>query len=64
MLFYCTGFKRIPGVNNAVASFMTQKMTIDADDAQFVLALGAFGAANMWEAVFAEEGITVSKNRS
>lgn len=27
--------KKIPGVHDASVSFMTQKMTIDADDAQF-----------------------------
>lgn len=27
--------KKIDGVNDAVVSFMTQKMTIDADDARF-----------------------------
>ncbi len=27
--------KKIPGVNDANVSFMTQKMTIDADDGQF-----------------------------
>lgn len=27
--------KKIPGVNQATVSFMTQKLTIDADDAQF-----------------------------
>ncbi len=27
--------KKLPGVNDASVSFMTQKMTIDADDAQF-----------------------------
>ena len=27
--------KKIPGVNDAVVSFMTQKMTIDADDSKF-----------------------------
>lgn len=29
------GIKKIEGVNDAVVSFMTQKMTIDADDARF-----------------------------
>ena len=27
--------KKIDGVNDAVVSFMTQKMTVDADDARF-----------------------------
>ena len=27
--------KKIPGVNDAVVSFMTQKMTIDAEDERF-----------------------------
>ena len=27
--------KKIDGVNDAVVSFMTQKMTVDADDASF-----------------------------
>lgn len=27
--------KKLPGVNDATVSFMTQKLTIDADDAQF-----------------------------
>jgi copper chaperone CopZ len=27
--------KEIPGVNDATVSFMTQKLTIDADDARF-----------------------------
>lgn len=27
--------KKIPGVNDATVSFMTQKMTIDADDEKF-----------------------------
>lgn len=27
--------KKLPGVNDAAVSFMTQKMTIDAEDAQF-----------------------------
>ncbi len=27
--------KKIPGVNDASVSFMTQKMTIEADDARF-----------------------------
>ena len=27
--------KKIDGVNDAVVSFMTQKMTVDADDAHF-----------------------------
>ncbi len=27
--------KKLPGVNDAVVSFMTQKMTIDAQDGQF-----------------------------
>ena len=27
--------KKIPGVNDANVSFMTQKMTVDADDARF-----------------------------
>ena len=27
--------KKIPGVNNASVSFMTQKMLLDADDARF-----------------------------
>lgn len=27
--------KKIPGVNDAVISFMTQKLTIDADDSRF-----------------------------
>ena len=27
--------KKIPGVNDAVVSFMTQKLTIDADDDKF-----------------------------
>ena len=27
--------KKLPGVHDAVVSFMTQKMTIDAEDAQF-----------------------------
>lgn len=27
--------KKLPGVNDASVSFMTQKMTIDADDTQF-----------------------------
>ena len=27
--------KKIDGVNNATASFMTQKLTLDADDARF-----------------------------
>ena len=27
--------KRIDGVNDASVSFMTQKMTVDADDARF-----------------------------
>ena len=27
--------KKLPGVNDATVSFMTQKMTIDAEDAQF-----------------------------
>lgn len=29
------GIKKIPGVNDATVSFMTQKMTIDAADDQF-----------------------------
>ena len=28
-------WKKIDGVNDAVVSFMTQKMTVDADDARF-----------------------------
>ena len=28
-------FMKIDGVNDAVVSFMTQKMTVDADDARF-----------------------------
>ena len=28
-------WKKIPGVNDAVVSFMTQKMTIDAEDERF-----------------------------
>ena len=28
--------KKIDGVNDAVVSFMTQKMTVDADDSRFV----------------------------
>jgi copper chaperone CopZ len=27
--------KKIPGVNDATVSFMTQKMSVDADDAKF-----------------------------
>lgn len=30
-----TAVKGIPGVNDASVSFMTQKMLLDADDAQF-----------------------------
>ncbi len=30
-----TAIKKLPGVADASVSFMTQKMTIDADDAQF-----------------------------
>ena len=29
------GIKKIPGVNDANVSFMTQKMTVDADDDKF-----------------------------
>ena len=29
------GIKKIDGVTNASVSFMTQKMTVDADDARF-----------------------------
>ena len=30
-----TAIKKLPGVSDATVSFMTQKMTIEADDAQF-----------------------------
>ncbi len=30
-----TAVKKIPGVKDATVSFMTQKMTIEAEDAQF-----------------------------
>lgn len=30
-----TAIKKIDGVNNASVSFMTQKMTVDADDSRF-----------------------------
>ncbi len=30
-----TAIKKIDGVNNATVSFMTQKMTIEADDGKF-----------------------------
>ena len=30
-----TAIKKLPGVTDACVSFMTQKMTIDADSAQF-----------------------------
>ena len=30
-----TAIKKLPGVTDACVSFMTQKMTIEADDAQF-----------------------------
>ena len=30
-----TAIKKLPGVSDASVSFMTQKMTIDADDARF-----------------------------
>lgn len=29
------GIKKIDGVNDATVSFLTQKMTVDADDARF-----------------------------
>lgn len=29
------GIKKIDGVNDAAVSFLTQKMTVDADDARF-----------------------------
>ena len=29
------GIKKIPGVNDATVSFITQKLTIDADDERF-----------------------------
>ena len=30
-----TGIKKLDGVNDATISFLTQKLTIDADDARF-----------------------------
>lgn len=30
-----TAIKKLPGVNDAAVSFMTQKLTVDADDARF-----------------------------
>ena len=29
------GIQKLPGVHSATVSFLTQKMTVDADDAQF-----------------------------
>lgn len=29
------GIRKLPGVNNATVNFLTQKMTIDADDERF-----------------------------
>ena len=29
------GIKKLPGVNDAAVNFLTQKMTVDADDARF-----------------------------
>ena len=29
------GIQKIPGVNDATVSFLTQKLTVDADDARF-----------------------------
>ena len=30
-----TGIKKLPGVHDAAVNFLTQKMTVDAEDAQF-----------------------------
>ena len=31
----CAGIKKLDGVHDATVSFLTQKMTVDADDARF-----------------------------